>query len=69
VSQLKNALKHYLEGAANLFDFAGALFSLPKSEVDHRSIGQSLESDWKMIGRDMQKAIERFGSQSSEVQK
>ncbi len=69
MSYIRKALMQYLEGAAYLFDFAGALFPSPKPHPEHRRIAQALESDWKMIGCDMRRALERFERQHSEGQK
>jgi hypothetical protein len=56
-------LKDLLRGAAHIFEFAGVL--APRYEPVPDDVARALDelaiaSDWEVVGRDMQRAIEEF---------
>jgi len=53
----------FLSGVARIFDFSGSLqmylYSRTHGEADRRA----LASDWKMVGKDIELAIELYGEE------
>ncbi len=67
MSHIKSMLQCYLQGIANLFDFTGVLFPHSSPITTSCNISNALASDWKAIGQDMQRALDRYSSYYIEV--
>ena len=50
----------FLEGAARLFDFAGALQQFNYSDSEEMADFIAVSNDWKTVGCDIQVAVNKF---------
>lgn len=51
----------YLKGAARIVSISGKLDEYRTSRSENEADSQALSQDWKMVGRDLKQAIERYG--------
>ncbi len=57
----------FLSGIAHIFDFSGSLLHYNRDRSGSEADYQALSSDWKMVGMDMQTAIEEHGESTGQA--
>ena len=64
---IKKSLSHYLflrpsfsEGMARVFDFAGSVHLYPYSMNASEADAKAITSDWEIVGKDIQQAIDIY---------
>lgn len=50
----------FLQGWASIFDFGGFLLEFNESKSPEEADEKAIRSDWAMVGKDLQKAIQEY---------